>query len=384
MTAAPDTKILVVTCDRLPAWILPAYGSTWTATPALDALAGRGLTFDRVIATGDDDLATLRDLGLAELGSDAVVVTDAAHVAAAVQGSGAEVRLVTASCPPAPAADAAATNLARLAAAAGAALAAGRHALVWIHAASLGVAWDAPVECREAYVDPEDPPPYAAAAVPELRVDADTDPDLVVGVRQAFAGQLTHLDSRLGPLFAAASGWHVLVAGVRGLGLGLHGRVGTAALAPYGELMHLPAIFADAAGRMGGQRFGGLVVPADLGATLRILRGLPVPAPAVDAPWQGQSLAGLLADWSAPTRDRVVVATRHGTAIVTPGWHLVAEAGRPPRLYHKPDDYFELCDVADRCPAVLEELAPLAAAGAAGDIRRSWSAPLSAATGGGP
>jgi hypothetical protein len=304
-------------------------------------------------------------------------------VAAAVQGTGADVRLVAASCPKAPAADAAATNLARLAGAAGAALAAGRHPLVWVHAASLGVAWDAPAACREAYVDSEDPPPYAAAAVPDLQVDADTDPDLVVGIRQAFAGQLTHLDACLAPLLAAASGWHVLVAGVRGIGLGLHGRVGTDSLAPFGELVHVPAILADAAGRMAAQRFGGLVVPADLGATLRVLRGSSAPTPAPDSPWQGRSLGGLLADWSMPGRDRVVVATGHGTAIVTPGWHLVAEAGRPPRLYHKPDDYFELCDVADRCPAVVEELAPLAAA-AAGDIRGSWAAPLSGAAGAGP
>ena len=40
MTSAP-AGILVVTVDRLPAWILPAYGATWVAMPGLDALAGR-------------------------------------------------------------------------------------------------------------------------------------------------------------------------------------------------------------------------------------------------------------------------------------------------------------------------------------------------------
>jgi hypothetical protein len=105
--------------------------------------------------------------------------------------------------------------------------------------------------------------------------------------------------------------------------------------------------------------------------------------PEVDAPWQGRSLAGLLADWSAPARDRVVVATAQGGAIVTPGWHLVAEADRPPRLFHKPDDYFELCDVANRCPAVAEELAPLAAAAATGDVGRGWIVPVGEAAAGG-
>jgi len=169
------------------------------------------------------------------------------------------------------------------------------------------------------------------------------------------------------------------VAGVRGLGLGLHGRVGGGGLAPCGELVHVPAILADAEGRMAAQRYGGLVAPADLGATLGGLAGRPPDAPAADAPWQGRSLAGLLDDWSFEPRDRVVVAAAHGVAIVTPAWHLVAETGVAPRLFHKPDDYFELCDVADRCPAVVEELVPLAREVAAGDRRRGWLAPLAAA-----
>jgi arylsulfatase A-like enzyme len=369
-------RLLVVTIDRLPAWMLPASGSTWVSMPALDAVAGRGVTFDRVIATGDDDLATLRDLGLTALTAGAAVVTDAPHVAAAADGG--EVRLVAVSRPRVAAADAAATNLARLMTAAGEALAADRHPVVWVHAASLGVAWDAPAEFREAYVDPEDPPAYGEAAVPEVQLDADVDPDLVVGIRQAFAGQLTHLDACLGPVLEAARGRHVLVAGVRGLGLGLHGRVGTGPLAAFGELVHVPAILADARGRMAAQRYGGLVVPADLGATLAGLCGMPA-ATATDTPRAGRSLEGLLADWSTAARDRVVVATARGAAIVTPDWHLVAEVGRPPRLFHKPDDYFELCDVADRCPAVLEELVPLAEAAMAGDINPGWRAPLSAA-----
>ena len=59
---------LLVTIDRLPAWMLPAYGSSWVATPALDALAARGVVFDRLIATGDDARETLGQIvaGLGE------------------------------------------------------------------------------------------------------------------------------------------------------------------------------------------------------------------------------------------------------------------------------------------------------------------------------
>ena len=43
--------LLLVTVDRLPAWILPAYGTTWVSTPAIDALAASGMRFDRFYTT---------------------------------------------------------------------------------------------------------------------------------------------------------------------------------------------------------------------------------------------------------------------------------------------------------------------------------------------
>ena len=94
----------------------------------------------------------------------------------------------------------------------------------------------------------------------------------------------------------------------------------------------------------------------------------------------------LLADWSAPGRDRVIATTRGGDAIVTSGWQAIApresadeSAAAGVRLYAKPDDFFELCDVADRCPQELDELAGLLAMLAAGGLRQAWTAPLSPA-----
>jgi hypothetical protein len=58
---APET-MLVVTVDRLPAWILPAWGATWVAAPAVDALAGRGVVFDRLLTPALDPRSTVRDL----------------------------------------------------------------------------------------------------------------------------------------------------------------------------------------------------------------------------------------------------------------------------------------------------------------------------------
>ena len=163
---------------------------------------------------------------------------------------------------------------------------------------------------------------------------------------------------------------------MRGIGLGLHGRIGCGPLPPYSELVHLPAIFVDHSGRMAAQRYGGLILPADLGATLASLAGI---APSSDnAPRSGRDLTSLLDNWQLTERDRVICHGSAGSAVATPAWQLVlpehtgAESPRP-RLFAKPDDAFELNDVADRCPAVTEELAALAGA----DPSQAWTVPLS-------
>ena len=399
-SAAQPAGLLVVTIDRLPAWMLAAYGATWVATPSLDSLAARGVVFDRVItpsmAVGD----TLHDLLAAEVpagqtllataaaaGWRPVVITDDAAFAAGMTAGDAVpvagVRLVEAVAKEQVEEDDAQTTIARLIDAALGAITSGKHRLVWCHVGSLGVAWDAPERYRDRYVDPEDPPPPSGARVPGFAVDADTDPDLVVGVRQVFAGQLTLLDSQLGRLFAAlqegrparASGWAVLVAGVRGLPLGLHGWVGVGGKdPPYGEMIHVPAILVDAAGRMAAQRYGGLVVPADLGCTL------------VDIVTQTTG-TGLFENWSAPVRDRVIVAGPDAAAIVTPAWHglladSVAEARQRSdgehqvRIFAKPDDFFERVDVANRCADVAGPLGELLARAGAGYQQTAWRASL--------
>ena len=160
-------RLLVVTIDRLPAWILPAYGSTWVSAAAIDAVAARGIVFDGLVATGTDPRATLAELagGLRSgpaTASRVAVVTDDPALAKVIWPA-ADVSVVATASPPQMADDEEQTDLARLFDAARATVAGGRHDLVWCHAASLGLAWDAPAECRDAYVDPDDPAPPAGA-----------------------------------------------------------------------------------------------------------------------------------------------------------------------------------------------------------------------------
>ena len=392
-------RLLLVTVDRLPAWIVPAWGATWVSAPALDALAGRGVVFDRLIAPSLDPGQTLDALGgalvtaAARAGLRPTLVTDDAAFAArwAAEGEGValSVTVVPAVVPRRSARRAEETNLGRLFAAARGLLAGGEESIVWVHAGSLGLAWDAPESFREPYLDPDDPPPPEGVAVPSLRIDADTDPDLVMGHRQRLAAQVSLLDRCLGELVAAlsapplsAEAWTICFAGVRGMPLGLHGLVGVpggdAAEMPFGESLHLPALVVDGRGRMAGQRYPGLVMPADVGETLREIVGLPARLPAT-AEEPARPMSDLLDTWTHDDRDRVIGVVPGGMAVVTTHWFYleedVSDAEARRRLHAKPDDFFEVADVSSRCPEVMATLREIAAAARVGD-RRAWTAPL--------
>ncbi|MFM7243703.1 MAG: hypothetical protein ACKO40_05940 [Planctomycetaceae bacterium] len=382
----PD-PLLIVTIDQLPAWILPAYGATWVSMPAVTGLAARGVVFDGLVATSDDPRTTAEALvsWLADLppGAVAVVVDDPGMAEVVPAG---EITVVPVVASESTAADEPATNLGRLFAAATAVAAERRHRVVWCHASSLGLSWDAPEELREAYLDPDDPPPPPGAAVADVVVTPATDPDLVVGLRHVFAAQLTLLDRCLRRLVdrVGTTGGAMLV-GLRGMPLGLHGRVGPGASPPFGERVYLPAVVVDATKRMAGQRYAGLVTPADLGCTLAALHGhCPQPACDREGPERGRSLAGLFEAWRADARDLVITSGTAGCAVTTPGWRLVvaaADGDHPPslRLFARPDDFLERCDVADRSTSVCDELAVFAEAVGQGRMAEAWATPLSAA-----
>lgn len=392
---SPDA-IAVVSVDNLPAWMIPAFGCAWVAMPNLDSLAGRGVVLDRLLATSDDTHAMLEALagggstnaggtGLQALlaaanrGPAAALVTDDTVLARRTSGP-TNVHLVARADQAGPPTTAAETNFGRLFHAAADVVADGNHRFVWCHASSLGVTWDAPVGFRDRYVDPDDPPPPAGTAVPTVHVGPETDPDMLVAIRHVFAGQLTLLDHCLGTLLAAIAArperWAILFVGTCGLALGLHGEVGRTPTLPYSEVMQLPAILVDHRERMAGQRYGGLLTADDVGATVLDMIGSP-PEASPD-PRHGRSLRGLLEAWRIEPRDRVIARSALGAAIATAAWHLVQPTGnstalRPAQLFAKPDDFFEACDVADRCPAVADELASLVH----GDLEHAWTIPLS-------
>ena len=181
------------------------------------------------------------------------------------------------------------------------------------------------------------------------------------------------MDEWLGRLVTSVSArWQrfgMLLLGLRGLPLGLHGQVGVGSdePAPYTELSHLPAILVDPTDRQASQRFGGLLMPADLGVTVgelivgvegenRLSERLEKIPQGV-----GRSIQRLFGDdaglWRRGFRDRVCSVGGGGRALTVAGWSLVVPRDEQPQLFLKPDDFFDLSDVADRSREVSEALA---------------------------
>ena len=383
---------LLVTADRLPAWMLSPFGATWASNPTICQFASAGLACDRVLVGTTDPTKTLHEIALGHSGSqqdtivgplvaaeargwNVTVVTDAEEQFSDLKTRFENLNVVGVApqCVPVTVEAEEESSCGHVLRTAIHEFKKGKADLLWVHLGSLGVSWDAPQVWRDGFFDEDDPPPGPAAEIPQFAVTEETDPDQVSAVRQIFAGELAHLDDWLGRLVATVSGrWQrfgMLLLGLRGIPLGLHGQVGTASdePAPYTELTHVPAILVDPADRQASQRYGGLLMPVDLGATVGELI-----AGTGDSTTQreraegtsaevGQSIGRLLEGdaglWRSGVRDRVYSVGGGGHALTVAGWSLVQPLDGPAKLFLKPDDYFDLSDVADRSRDVSKVLA---------------------------
>jgi arylsulfatase A-like enzyme len=401
---------IILAVDRLHAGYLGCYGNTWIATPEFNRLAAESFLFEQATidspqlteiyesywlgshalerrgprTQGGPSLAELlKQAGVAmTLISDEPAISRHPLSAAfgevipldAPVGTSAET-----------AADVAETRLASFFAVASDWLAsAQRPFCLWLHAQSLGAIWDAPLEFRRQYADEDEPAPPDFAEPPCRELPADYDPDELLGVCQAYAGQVSLLDLSLGGFLEAfraspaAAETLFAVTSPRGFPLGEHRRIGPANESLYGELVRVPWLvrLPDEGGAM--DRSQALVQPADLFATLLDWWKIADKAPRVF----GQSLLPLVRGERETLRDRACITGARGQrAIRTPAWYLsltpVAndEEHHPQvELYAKPDDRWEVNDVEDRCSETADllqaALADFAAAAEQGAIER--------------
>jgi arylsulfatase A-like enzyme len=248
---------------------------------------------------------------------------------------------------------------------------------LWAHARAMCGDWDAPYALRRRFVDEDDPDPPSEVRFEPRRLPADVDPDELLGLRAAYAGQILALDECLAALddllgeTGLARRTVVALVGVRGYPLGEHGAFGLCD-APlheellHEELLHVPCILRLPGNRHATVRLPQLVHHADLPPTLLDVCGLAPGASAFDPALGGASLLPLIESERGPWRDRIchwrgdrqanteVAVTE--VAITTPAWRL-RHVGERIELYVKPDDRWEVNDVASRCGDVAERLA---------------------------
>ncbi|HUT92806.1 MAG TPA: sulfatase-like hydrolase/transferase [Thermoguttaceae bacterium] len=371
---------IVLVIDRLHAGYVGAYGNAWVATPSLDRLAVESVVFDQCLIESPRLESLCRSywqgrhpLGGAELADDrpalpsllrsagvtTTLLTDepavARHPLAGSFDSLVELprpELVEV------AAEIDETHLAGCFARLVDWLESPREPfLVWCHLSGLGGPWDAPLEFRARYAEEDDPDPPDSAAVPCEMLPSDYDPDQLLGISQAYAGQVSLLDVCVGALVEALADGPAgrdslfVLASARGFPLGEHRRVGAYDGSLYGELVHVPLWmrFPDSLGEA--VRTPALVRAADLWRTVLDWWGIADLPQSPDA----ASLMPLAREEVESIRDRVcLVAGGTERAIRTPAWFL-REAAEP-ELFAKPDDRWEVNDVADRCQEVVDLL----------------------------
>ncbi len=397
---------LVLVVDRLHLNYLGCFGNSWIVTPAVDGLAWQGVCWDQVVLdhTSLAELFTswlsgthaLQRSGLPasgpwlleqlrERGVPAVLATDEQELLAHPWSEAWDEVL---ELPPAPAADACAPALEQTHLAQAMAVVVEQLQrlsgpfLYWVHLGSLGRVWDAPLEFRNRYVEAEEElPPPESARVPGHVFTEEPDPDQILGLRRAYAGQVTLWDQCLAGLLAALEShgaWPdtmLLLLSARGFSTGLHRLFGWPLEGqpepPWSELVHVPYLMAFGSRLAQAWRSGQLVQPPDVAPTLAAWWECSAP-PGL---WGRDLLAVVRQEgWDAPRQLAPVATPAAAAAVRTPAWHLYDE--QPPteeprlpedelwvpeplptaHLFRKPDDRWEVNDVADRLPEVVARL----------------------------
>jgi arylsulfatase A-like enzyme len=364
-------NVLVVAAHGLGCHWLGPYGNVWVSTPAADALAAEAVVFDHHFA---DDPSPAGFVGacppsvvraLRAAGVTTVFLDDRKDRSA----DGREWDFILP------------TDLAGQPTPGDALLAAVRTALgrlaerspwlLWVETDRLIPPWDFELETYQHYaatsggfadegesVDYSDVEPTDEPTPGQVDVD---DEALWHRLHNSFAAAVTAFDTELGRLINElrargldqSAAW-VMTSGY-GWPLGDHGIVGPVGSRMHEELVHLPLIIRLPGHRQGLRRVPAFTQTADLAPTLLELFAVPRP---VDVP--GASLAPLTVGVTPHWRDAARSICGAERAIRTTEWaFLPATADRPARLYRKPDDIWEVNDLAPRHPDECERLVAL-------------------------
>ena len=243
---------VVLVVEGMSTGLVGAYGSNTAMTPALDRLAAHGLVLDQCFVDSLDLRKQLHSMWtgrhaaqepssqwsmwqqLVSSGYEVCLITDCAVTAEVAEQLGCpRVTFVEVDESTQPAEDWTECGLMRVFVAAVEELSEPEsNRVVWIHSRGLRLAWDAPIELRERFIDPDDPEPPSEACVPNFWITHETDPDEIIGWGQVAAAQVAVVDQAIDILMstiesrADANDWSWMVVSPGGVPLGEHDRVG--------------------------------------------------------------------------------------------------------------------------------------------------------------
>ena len=406
------TNVICLVIDRLHIGYLGAYGNTWINTPNFDQLAAESVLFDRMLIdtpridllyrslwTGMHAVCSAQRAAarqplpaiFSKAGWQTTLLTDDREIAGHPLADGFQQRVVTSVASKSgsgnqnTAASLEDTDAALFFAAANQCIEAAQSPfLLWLHTHTLGRIWDAPLEFRQHYIDEDDPPAGDCVEVPNRMLPEQFDLDERVAIAHAYAGQVSAVDQLLGTLLESidargkSEATLVTLLSPRGFPLGEHHRVGSCDDALYAELTHVPWLLRLPNGEAAGERHQLLVQPAELPASILDLIGLD--------PWTtdhsqigvGQSVAPLIRGMNESGFDRAcTIGPGNRRRITTAAWTLRVSqpAARPTaplgsvamskeadvqdqqsELFAKPDDWYEISEVGNRCPEIVNQL----------------------------
>ncbi len=389
--SAADRPIVVVSLDGLAASFLGPYGNTWFPTPGFDALAADAMLFERVFAPSTDPAETLarcwqvdsETFAAASLprrligrGLTCRLVTDDPSIGELGRRSGFDTILLKedASAVQARAADVDSTDALRKI---GGVLRTlerrGSDGLTWIHLSGPARIWDAPLELQHELRDEDDPEPGEWLVPPidldPTKLDPASGEDARFRLQLAYAAQVRVWDAAIEFLrdgleaFAAdksdsadgpSSAVRLIVVGTRGFATGLHGPCGDFGRAGD-ETLQVPVLIATAPDDVGLRvdRLGSLEELALLLESESVsarIAPIPISTERLD-PW-----SACRRDLRSTGPDRLFWSTGNGSAIRTAHWLLTLDRSGSASLFVKPDDRFEMNDVAGRLSHEVEWL----------------------------
>lgn len=378
-------RALVLVIDGWGAGFLGCYGNSWLDTPALDQWACQSVLFEQCVSEcldprllyphlleGSHPLGKANPNGLITALADADIPIHLLSDDPRLSELRDSTRLTSVETFP-EVADAAAesaeqTTLARF----GSVLLdwleePAREEVIWAHAQGMLGPWDAPYRFRQDLADEEDPDPPKLVHPPFERENRQFDSDHVLGITQAYAGQVTVLDMLLGEILATIEELPidqqplVVLTSTGGYPLGLHGQIGRTDDSPvrlYSDSLNVPLMIRQPGGKEGLTRCQGLARLGDILPTI--------------VNWFGLNAASeegldLLEVRLSESRDFVLSGLGEQRCLRTPAWSLryhLPDEQTPleeidphqiiTELFVKPDDRWEVNNVADRCKNIAE------------------------------